>query len=323
MRKDYQMNYSKQYISKVVQETGYLANNLEKVIRLLDVLDFIFSKSSFKDALSLKGGTAINLVYTDLRRLSVDIDLDYHRFLEKERVIEDRESILRELDDYMESEGYVVSDKSRGSVILASRMYSYKSAFGNNDNIKVEINFIDRVSVCDVKTTIIEFFGKQASVILPTKEEVYAMKIAALIDRSKPRDLYDVDYFFNNIFGDVDKSILRKMVTFYLSLDGIFDVNNSLYDGIRSISKSSVKRELMPVLKKDEKFILEDAQNRVIELLSDLLSLSENELSYLKSFSKGDFNPTLLFDKETAERVANHPMAKWRALNIEKAKNKF
>lgn len=69
------MNYSKQYITEVSEQTGFIANNIEKVIRLLDVLDFIFAKSSFKDALSLKGGTAINLLHTNLKRLSVDIYL--------------------------------------------------------------------------------------------------------------------------------------------------------------------------------------------------------------------------------------------------------
>ena len=35
------MNYSKQYINEIAQKSGFLANNTEKVIRLLDVLKFI------------------------------------------------------------------------------------------------------------------------------------------------------------------------------------------------------------------------------------------------------------------------------------------
>ena len=45
----------------------------------------------------------------------------------------------------MLKEGYSVSSKSRGSAILASRTYAYINAYGNRDNIKVEINFIDRI----------------------------------------------------------------------------------------------------------------------------------------------------------------------------------
>lgn len=70
------MKYIKNNISEYSEITGFIGSNLEKVIRLLDVLNFVFSKSTFKDKFVLKGGTAINLVYTDLKRLSVDIDLE-------------------------------------------------------------------------------------------------------------------------------------------------------------------------------------------------------------------------------------------------------
>ena len=101
------MNYSKQYINEIANQNGFVASNIEKVIRLLDVLEFIFMKSSFSDALSLKGGTAINLIFTNLKRLSVDIDLDYHRYLDKEKTLRDRTLILEELDNYMKKEGYI------------------------------------------------------------------------------------------------------------------------------------------------------------------------------------------------------------------------
>lgn len=38
------MNYSKQYISKFGNKTGFINSNIEKVIRLLDVLCFIGSE---------------------------------------------------------------------------------------------------------------------------------------------------------------------------------------------------------------------------------------------------------------------------------------
>ncbi len=115
------MNYSKIYVSEISKRTGFIASNVEKAIRLLDVLDFIFNKSSFCDALTLKGGTAINLIYTNLKRLSVDIDLDYHRYLEKEKVEKDRQLIIGELDEYMKKEGYFAKSV-RDSAISSSRI---------------------------------------------------------------------------------------------------------------------------------------------------------------------------------------------------------
>lgn len=312
------MNYSKQYINEIAQKSGFLANNTEKVIRLLDVLKFIDQElNRISHQLILKGGTAINLLYTNLTRLSVDIDLDYVGSLEKEQTLKDRERILESLDNYMLKEGYNVSSKSRGSAILASRTYAYINAYGNRDNIKVEINFIDRIHILPIVNRKINYFDKEVMTKAPLEEELFAMKICALIDRSKPRDLYDT-FRLKNDFLNLEKDKLRKLTVFYLSLDGIFELNENSFKGIESVSQDSIKKELLPVLKKNEKFNLEAIKQEVINFLQDLLVLTSDETKYLEEFSKGTFNPSLLFDICSAERAAKHPMAKWRINNIGK-----
>ena len=94
------MKYIKENIFEYSKFTGFIGSNIEKVMRLLDVLEFLFSKSSFKDKLMLKGGTAINLIHTNLKRLSVDIDLDYCGSLDKDIALRDRTLLKKELDDY-------------------------------------------------------------------------------------------------------------------------------------------------------------------------------------------------------------------------------
>ena len=312
------MNYSKQYINEIAQKSGFLANNTEKVIRLLDVLKFINEElNRISHQLILKGGTAINLIYTNLARLSVDIDLDYVGSLEKEQTLKDRERILESLDNYMLKEGYSVSSKSRGSAILASRTYAYINAYGNRDNIKVEINFIDRIHILPIVNRKINYFDKEVMIKAPSEEELFAMKICALIDRSKPRDLYDT-FRLKNDFLNLKKDKLRKLTVFYLSLDGIFELNENSFKGIEAVSQDSIKKELLPVLKKNEKFSLEAIKQEVINFLQDLLVLTNDETKYLEEFSKGTFNPSLLFDVCSAERAAKHPMAKWRINNIGK-----
>lgn len=312
------MNYSKQYINEIAQKSGFLANNTEKVIRLLDVLKFINEElNRISHQLILKGGTAINLIYTNLTRLSVDIDLDYVGSLEKEQTLKDRERILESLDNYMLKEGYSVSSKSRGSAILVSRTYAYINAYGNRDNIKVEINFIDRIHILPIVNRKINYFDKEVMIKAPLEEELFAMKICALIDRSKPRDLYDT-FRLKNDFLNLEKDKLRKLTVFYLSLDGIFELNENSFKGIEAVSQDSIKKELLPVLKKNEKFNLEAIKQEVINFLQDLLVLTSDETKYLEEFSKGTFNPSLLFDGFSAERAAKHPMAKWRINNIGK-----
>ena len=312
------MNYSKQYINEIAQKSGFLANNTEKVIRLLDVLKFIDEElNRISHQLILKGGTAINLIYTNLTRLSVDIDLDYVGSLEKEQTLKDRERILESLDNYMLKEGYSVSSKSRGSAILVSRTYAYINAYGNRDNIKVEINFIDRIHILPIVNRKINYFDKEVMIKAPLEEELFAMKICALIDRSKPRDLYDT-FRLKNDFLNLEKDKLRKLTVFYLSLDGIFELNENSFKGIEAVSQDSIKKELLPVLKKNEKFNLEAIKQEVINFLQDLLVLTSDKTKYLEEFSKGTFNPSLLFDVCSAERAAKHPMAKWRINNIGK-----
>ncbi|HUE54987.1 MAG TPA: nucleotidyl transferase AbiEii/AbiGii toxin family protein [Candidatus Udaeobacter sp.] len=62
------------YVNRIADATGFDALQLEKVIRLRQLL-IEFRKHSFlRERLVLKGGTAVNLFYLDLARLSLDID---------------------------------------------------------------------------------------------------------------------------------------------------------------------------------------------------------------------------------------------------------
>ena len=311
------MIYTKGNISKYAEETGFIGSNLEKVIRLLDVLNFVFSKSSFKNKLVLKGGTAINLIHTNLKRLSVDIDLDYCGSLDKDVAFKDRETLEKELDGYMLGEEYSVSLKSRSSFALFSRIYKYQNASGNNDTIKVDINFMDRVHLYPTTTSTVTYFDKSVTLITPAIEELYGMKINALIDRSKPRDLYDSVFLINNL-NTFDKDALRKAVVFYLSLNNVFKLDDSSFDRINTISQHSIITELQPVLKKGDRFVLEEAKKITLDMLKQLLSLTEKEKLYLFEFSKGNYVPSLLFDEPIASKIEKHPMARWRISNINK-----
>ncbi len=71
------MEFSRQYLTRLAQESNFIKDTLEKVLRLSEILKFLNSDVVFKDKLALKGGTAINLTAVELPRLSVDIDLDF------------------------------------------------------------------------------------------------------------------------------------------------------------------------------------------------------------------------------------------------------
>ena len=307
------MNYSNGYIEELNVGKDFIKSNLEKVLRLLDVLSYISKElDPNQSMLVLKGGTALNLAFTNLARLSVDIDLDYIGSLDKEKTIQDRNLIMSALDNYMRGEGYQVSIKSRESAILASRTYAYTNAFGNRDNIKVEINFIDRIHVLSEISRRINIFDKDVMIQTPSMPELFGMKICALIDRYKPRDLYDVKRIFDNA-SSMNLNEIRKCAIFYLSLDGIFDISDGIFAGINSIKQEDIKKELLPVLSKNERFDLNKAKQETIKALKNLFLLTDNEKMYLKEFANGNYKPELLFESnEIANRILLHPMAKWR-----------
>ena len=310
------MNYSKEYISRLGTETGFISSNIEKVLRLLDVLNYVFNElDSEHQKLVLKVGTAINLLMTSLSRLSVDIDLDYIGFLEKEKVEIDREEILNRIDSFMIKEGYSISLKSRESKILTSRTYSYTNAFGNKDNIKVEINFIDRIHIFSDISKTVTYFNREIELHIPKEEELFAMKICALIDRHKPRDLFDV-YMLIDCLYFLNKVNLKRLIIFYLSLDNKFVINDKLYNSLNIISQSSIMKELQPVLVRGHNFDFVTAKDKVISFLKELLILDDKEKNYLKEFSKGYYYPNLLFNGKEVDRAYKHPMAIWRVRKL-------
>ena len=140
------MEFSRQYLTRLAQESNFIKDTLEKVLRLSEILKFLNSDVVFKDKLALKGGTAINLTAVELPRLSVDIDLDFTVNVSKDELPEIKEKFKKRLTDYMWQEGYSLAD-SRDHFALTSFLFNYINNAGNRDNIKVEINFLDRCHV--------------------------------------------------------------------------------------------------------------------------------------------------------------------------------
>ena len=84
------------YVKRIAEATGFDPVQLEKVIRLRQLL-IEFRKHPFlRERLVLKGGTAVNLFYLELARLSVDIDLNYIGQLGREEMQRERPESLKQ-----------------------------------------------------------------------------------------------------------------------------------------------------------------------------------------------------------------------------------
>lgn len=314
-------SYNKSYLEALAKEKGFIRDNLEKVLRLVRILDFIHSSERLSRSLVLKGGTAINLTVFQMPRLSVDIDLDCCINYSREEMLVHRELINDELMRYMLSEGYTLKPASKSPMSLDSWVFGYTNAGGNQDNIKIEINYSDRCHVlpCVERRVSIDFLGDvMVNVLDPL--ELYASKINALVNRAAMRDLYDVHNMLNaNLFAmPEERSMLRKIFIFYHAVGAQSKAEDvSLQDislrKIEDATYAAVRAQLVPVLRKSEHFDFATTKEEVIGFLHHFLVFDEKEESFVEHFNRRDYQPKLLFgDGEIALRIASHPMALWK-----------
>ncbi len=267
------MIYSKQYLNVLSTQTNFLKDNLEKVLRLSEILKFLNNDKVFKGKLALKGGTAINLTTLELPRLSVDIDLDFTENLSKEEIIKIKEEFSKRLINYMWQEGYSLMVSPRKHYALLSFTFNYINNAGNRDNIKVEINFMDRCHILPLeqKQILSKVIIDSFEVLTLNTIELYASKINALLSRATPRDLYDVNSMIENkIINDKEMNLLKKCLIFYNMVGGEQDIDKLTFDNIENLSFKKFKTQLKPVLSKTDKFHLNQAKETVLSYLKNL-----------------------------------------------------
>jgi len=313
-------NYQKHEIKELADKNGFRSETLEKVLRLIDVLIFINTNEELTPYLVLKGGTSINFTIFNLPRLSVDIDLDFSFKGSKEEMLRKRKEITSILLRYMEINNYSFSNTSKNSFALDSFVFSYNNNFGNKDNLKVEINYMNRVHIYQpIKRDTTISFLNPLEILTLNKYELYGTKIKALIERCTIRDIYDVYYMLKkNLFNKKELNLVKKCVIFYLvvgsTTNRLFnEVLNDFDSKINTFLFDRIPQYLSSTLRNNDKFFMKDAINLVKTFINNLMLLSSNELAFLNEFYKGNYDPSLLFDDlNIVNRLRNHPMALWK-----------
>lgn len=164
---------------------------IEQVKLLLEVLPVIAKEKDF----ALKGGTAINMFYNNLPRLSVDIDLVYTIIEKREDSCLHINEALQRLKTSFEKLGF--------SANLTGNTVEKKIICSNAvTSIKIEPNYTLRGTVLqpvftDVCPKVEEEFA-YAGINVLAKDELYAGKICAALDRQHPRDLFDINQLYEN-----------------------------------------------------------------------------------------------------------------------------
>ena len=168
---------------------------VDQVRLLLSVLPDIAGE----DVFALKGGTAINLFYRDMPRLSVDVDLTY-------LPVRDRDASLKDIDDTLDRIAMAITARNRALVtrrIRGGGAGDTRAAVSDGrSEIKIETSPVTRGTVATptamtASESVIERFGfVEANVV--AFEDLYAGKLNAALSRQHPRDLFDIMLLYEN-----------------------------------------------------------------------------------------------------------------------------
>jgi predicted nucleotidyltransferase component of viral defense system len=306
--------------------TGFRPEMLEKAIQLMHLLQSIQEHPDLEDKLVLKGGTALNLFYFDVPRLSVDIDLNYVGKAEREAMLADRPPVESAIQAACSREGFSVTrvpdDHAGGKWRLR-----YESAYGQGANLELDVNYMYRNPLWPVVSMDSHSLGPYRATHIPVLDmyELAAGKLAALFSRHQARDLFDCHELMTS--GNLDPGRLRIAFIVYGGMNRRDWREISLTD--ISFDEREVAQQLVPTLRvglmrNGEKVI--DFGRRLVaecqEQLSALLPFTNNERRFLdKLLDNGVIDAGQLTEDSMLQRkIGLHPMLAWKAQNVRQYK---
>ncbi|MDE1920782.1 MAG: nucleotidyl transferase AbiEii/AbiGii toxin family protein [Candidatus Omnitrophica bacterium] len=279
----------------------------QKFHQQVDLVLTILGYMDWDECYAMKGGTALNFFYEQMPRLSIDIDLVY-------LPVNSREEAIKEMN--VSFQKYISMFKKRG---FAAQIIGVKSnnplgrLYVSNGvaSIKIEPNLVIRGALLPPKlkslsSAVKKTFSQDLKVRCLDYNEIMAGKLAAMLDRQHPRDIFDLLHYYKHHRSL--KDFMDCFVVYLLQSSRPFSelLKPRLLD-IKEIFKTNFEGMAnYPVDLKD----LLSCRDKVIKNVQD--SLGERRLEFLISVMeekpKWDLIPFDNLDKL--------PGIKWKLQNI-------
>uniref|UniRef100_UPI0039A4A2C2 nucleotidyl transferase AbiEii/AbiGii toxin family protein n=1 Tax=Ornithobacterium rhinotracheale TaxID=28251 RepID=UPI0039A4A2C2 len=289
----------------MIKNTLYY-KQVQLLVRVLPLLDT-------EKCFALKGGTAINLFYRNLPRLSVDIDLLYLPSESRETALKNIREALSRLSELIKKSivGVRVQETQKqqdNSLRLILQL--------NEIRIKVELSPVIRETVFPVEQKEIceraeNEFG-YAEIQVASLPDLYAGKLCAALDRQHPRDLFDVKLLLENegLTTDLRKTFLVFLISHQRPMSELLQPN---FKDISEVYAMEFERMTDSPITLQE---LEDTRAELVQLIHTNITLEEKK--FLLSFKNKTPQWDLLgLDSQV---VSNLPSVKWKLLNLSKMK---
>ena len=315
------MKLDRDELTRLAAEQRFQVAALEKVIRLGDLLGEFSQNPLLRDALLLKGGSALNLCFGPPRRLSVDLDFNYVRAEGRDQMLADRAELERAIRRIADTRAYQVqasADEHAGRKLFLG----YQAASGTPDRIEVDVNYLHRVPlVSPIAKSCWQpgaYPAPQARLV--GMEELAAGKLCALLDRAAPRDLYDAVRL-----PELARPVWAapRFRGTFVALAGTLPHPVHSYTAARldRASDAAIREQLYPLLGTGEALPSPSAlREGAWAVVGPLLRLTNGERQFSDRVQVGELRADLLFpdDEEMARRVSRHPGLLWKVENAVK-----
>ena len=318
------MKFGVEEIRETAATLGFRPDSLEKVFRLLSLLETLRSNAFLRPRVALKGGTALNLFLFDVPRLSVDIDLNYVGSGDRDTMLADKPKVEQAIDAVCSREGLTVKRMPSQHAGGKWRL-SFVNTAGSSDNLEVDLTFMLRVPLWPVATMDSKSLGPAVAreIAVLDRHELAAGKLAALVARNASRDIFDARELLRR--SDLDRDKLRLAFVVYGGL------NRKDWRTVRledvAAEPAELKRELVPMLRAEVRpraaELVPWAEALVREtraLMSAVLPLEAHEIEFVERLNgAGDIAPELLTaDPAMQATLREHPGLQWKRINVKK-----
>ena len=274
----------------------------QQVELLIRIAPIVFSTR----LLALKGGTGINLFFQNMPRVSVDLDCVFlDKTLPRDKALSCIRKELERIKQEAETRGY------RGALGFTNEDVKCIVSSGRTQ-VKIEVNPIFRGTILPVqmrplcKRASDEFFAEYELPVL-CRDEIYAGKILAALDRQHPRDIFDIKQM------PLSANLSEEMIECFLIY--LCAHNRPFHETLFSRMKD--QRQLFNVAfagMTDSRCSWDDLSSVRTQLQDTLFhQLGERRINFLKSFAEANPRWDLCKHKD----AKNLPAIRWKLKNLQ------
>lgn len=219
---------------------------LENVTR--EYIQHLFLSSLYKikgsEKLLFKGGTSLRIVYGS-PRFSEDLDFDGQNIYQPKTIDDLFIKTISEIEKIGVEIGFKEAKKTSGGY-LGIISYRLNDVSGE---MKFEISLRSEKKADYEATTIVSDYLPPYSIIHATAKKIISGKIAALLDRGKPRDFYDIYFILRhrglhevinkNQLEKIEQSLNKTEINFKKELSILLPVSHQII--LRDFKKALVR----------------------------------------------------------------------------------